>query len=699
MISSDLQKQLPLRNLYWNSATRPLRSIASLHIDLIKADVENTAPAAVDLNKAAARDGTTGLGEHRDVSQTRSQRDWGAGAKKERRHQIPGLRQTPYLKVYFLRCSDVESYKATHRKELRDWVRDNTPPSQSTASVNAQEYHDAFEWLVVHIVLPDDGRSISRASNTGSNDMRKGYWGSDAVTEKVRLEFNGTSKTAVDRVAQVQITRDPGTVPTPDRNQNSSSGWYEFIAKAKSLILSSFDLRVTQYEEDIRERDAQRNIPGWNFNTFFVLKEGLARGFESVGLVEDALTGYQELTAGLNSVIESTSSEEQQQDLFKSHTDDLSAELKRILQPGQEHGTHEMRRASAEPLNDHDHESRDRATLGSNILDTDRKPFRELILANEISIFDFRCYLFAKETLLLLRLASGSESMSKSDDSSGDRSEDVEGTSRAEKPAAKDHLLLSEICRQAVTFFASAGRLIRDDLRSSIDPLSKGNPRIGSLPFSTVADPIENIVASWSYSACQCILDNTDVPSLNSQLQDLLRNLDRPDTVYSEAQGQAGAISRNGLPQRTSSLPVRESISPRSSGPDSFPALAAMRSLPPTSSQTGLQELAAQRAEIMSLKRRILAGVGCRTSNIKVNFADLAGSTFTNGHEMEEISLQDTSLIETSDKNADSMSNAGQVNSLQNKELSRALTSEDTYLTAYEVIFIPYKDLRRLTLC
>ncbi len=36
-----------------------------------------------------------------------------------------------------------------------------------------------------------------------------------------------------------------------------------------------------------------------------------------------------------------------------------------------------------------------------------KKAYRELILANNVSVFDFRCYIFARQISLLLRLGNG----------------------------------------------------------------------------------------------------------------------------------------------------------------------------------------------------------------------------------------------------------------------------------------------------
>lgn len=51
-----------------------------------------------------------------------------------------------------------------------------------------------------------------------------------------------------------------------------STIWREFLAKAKESIVLSFDGNFTSYEEDVRKIDSQRQMPGWNFCTFFIQK-------------------------------------------------------------------------------------------------------------------------------------------------------------------------------------------------------------------------------------------------------------------------------------------------------------------------------------------------------------------------------------------------------------------------------------------
>ncbi|KAL8949696.1 MAG: hypothetical protein Q9222_004217 [Ikaeria aurantiellina] len=671
IISTGLQKQFPLRNLYWNSATRPLRSIPLLQIELVQGGSWDESPDVAGRDGPAAHNGATGNLEnkhaHRNGGQSGSDGSWKPG----RRHQIPGLRRTPYLKVFFLHCNDVESYRSKYRAQIRAWIKRITPPAQSTASVNTQEFHDAFEWLIMHVILPDDGRSVS-TSNVNKTDTRIGFQGFAAVNEKLRNDFNGSSKTAVDRVSQVQVDRDVEPARSTSGNEGSSVGWDDFVAKAKSLILSSFDLRVSQYEDDIREKESQRSMPGWNFNTFFVLKEGLARGFESVGLVEDALAGYHELAVGLNAIVED--SDEQHGDRFKDYTNDLSAELKRILQGDSVRDGSGLKTFSFGP-GESDQTGEPGEVLGLNLLDVTRKPYRELILANEISIFDFRCYLFAQEVSLLLRLASSPESL--------ERRNEVNQKAVEHRPSEVSPeivnvemlnlALLAEVCRRATDFFALAARLIREDLRRSIHPLSRGQARSAVTNLSSLEDPIENVVASWIYSACQSILNATNASSLTNQLAPLLHNLKLPDETSNDSPMQRTGVSRGNLPNRTSSLPDHVRTQFLYSTPGT-----------PSSSETGAQELAGQRAELILLERRILASVGRRWHNFSIGQPDSAIQASSDDPAMDEISLTNTAPTSLSGEELKEVVSRGTLNRFQNKSLEQSVLSEDAFNKAYE---------------
>ena len=632
-----LESYLPLRNLHWNSVSRPLRSISSLHIDLIPD------PKTTSSHPPTATNGESEKSTHVSVPQKEP-------TKKKRRHQIPGLRQTPYLKLYLVDCEDVDAYRATTRKELRDWIKEHGPASQSSTSVNKQENHDAFEWLIVHVTYATvEGANSSKPNSSARGDVEGARtpnnprWSSrtsKTVIEKIRADFNGTSKNAVDRVSQVQV-------PEPVRESNDAegkvqdgkSGWEDLVAKLKSLILASFDLRVQQYEEDIKEKELQRNLPGWNFNTFFILKEGLARGFESVGLVEDALTSYHELATSLGDIVEEqirAQSSGQRTTRFVESTDDLQQAYTSAI-------------ASNQDIEEDPNTSID-LDLGASILDTERKPFRDLILANDISIFDFQNYVFARQVSLLLRLANAQSPKWSETDTSTSKP----GFKAILNPFTKPNdvedenlSILADVCRLSLDFIASSAWTIRQDIGAS--PTAEYKRRDGDSSSSELPQEeiVENIVASWTFSASHCILSATFAQSLSLQIDPPLRQLE--ENPHSEM-GHPGNIEdtndsiaqRNHFPHRTSSLSFR-SPSTTTPAPREFSAsvtsLGALRLFPPGTPHPGAQDLAAHRGDLLSLSRRSLTNLAYRCKGWKAGFNYVQKLSTQQDDSMEEIEL------------------------------------------------------------
>jgi hypothetical protein len=339
--------------------------------------------------------------------------------------------------------------------------------------------------MIIHVVIPDTPAASqprgSTATSSGTGEKEKvgstSRWtrGTTTILEKIRADFNISSKTAPDRVAQVRLQKDDvpphmlpstSTVATPpitETPQEQERAWSDVIVKFKTLILLSFDLRVRQYEEDIKEKDSQRGLPGWNFCTFFILKEGLARGFESAGLVEDALLGYDELSIGLDSIIRDQSEEgnEGQGGRILPYTEDLFQQASKVYGQSQEGSegsdVSELHFYNAKPI------------------DWRKKNYRDLILSNNISIFEFRCYIFARQMSLLLRL--GNAHSARSDlalklqprPSAATRSVSVDDVnsgvkSVAQRDDSEDLLALAELCARALNFITFAGRLLREDL-------------------------------------------------------------------------------------------------------------------------------------------------------------------------------------------------------------------------------------------
>ncbi len=476
LLSPQLLSYLPLRNLHWKSPARPLRSIAALHVNFVPCpEISDTA----DISSNGARPTSN---EERQLSQSSAlgyaetviANDPNLAAKG-RRHQIPGLHQTPYLKIYLLRCDDNETYKSTSRKLIREWMNTHGSPSKNSSIVNKQENHDAFEWLILHVVWPDttaatqarwtrkSGGETEGSKEKSSSAPKWSGRSSSTILEKIRADFNHSSKSSPDRVAQIRLQKDavppyvtPWKPSTPasiysESSHEQENAWNDLISKTKALILMSFTLRVNQYEEDVREKEAQRRLPGWNFCTFFVLKEGLARAFESVGLTEDALVGYDELSAGLDTILRDQMDEESEThgDTFLAFTQELHDQL-----------------ISAKSLSDRSAEMQSDNTVLEKPLGSSRKDYRGKIVSNNISVFDFRCYLFSRQFSLLLNLCSLNPSQQSTTNSNSTTVAALMSSGQTKKlrSSVEDAISLADLCWRALQFIASTARIMRQDL-------------------------------------------------------------------------------------------------------------------------------------------------------------------------------------------------------------------------------------------
>ncbi|GBC05869.1 hypothetical protein RclHR1_06490004 [Rhizophagus clarus] len=242
----------------------------------------------------------------------------------ERSHMLPET--LPYLNLYFVNCDDNETYRQIVKTQIREWL-------------NIAESRRNQEWLIVYVTKQENFRNPARYFNM------KG-----TVFDKIKADFN----TKRDRCVQLRLS---------ESESEDYEAWQELIAKIKEGILSSFDQFFKQYEEDIRRLDSQRSMIGWNYCTFFILKEGLALTFEVMNIFEDALVQYDELEASFFQVLK---------DRALAWFGNFGA---------------------TDPNDD-----------SANILDVKKKQYRDLIMQNSISEFDFRCYLFARQCQLLGRL-------------------------------------------------------------------------------------------------------------------------------------------------------------------------------------------------------------------------------------------------------------------------------------------------------
>ena len=439
----------------------------------------------------------------------------------------------------------------------------------------------------------------------------------------------------------------------------------------------------------------QRNLPGWNFNTFFVLKEGLALGFENIGLLEDALTVYRELAVGLRAVIDEQDDSEggnQQTTRFSPYTDELKAVFEQALKFHQraEHGLN-----LPTPISFHNtsEELAQALDLGTSILDTDRKPFRNLILESIISVFDFKCYVYARQMILLLRLANVLVQKQASIKDSAPNGNDPASTASMQLPTPTDVesvnlLTLAESLELSTEFVASVTRTVREDLKNA----TKQSDSSLDTDQEVINTIHENLTASWTFSASRCLLEVTATSSLSKQLDPLLRQLKPSSEPVNDKNGgrATDVVHRNDHPTRTSSLPSQV-IKSKASAQEAFPSITsldAMRLLPPAATHPGTTELAAQRGNLLALAKRVLGSLGLRHRGWQGSLADLASTPAAQRDDMQDVNLdEDSAQGKTSADASAPPSRALTTVGVSNKELLVALQSTREFYAAYEVIY------------
>ncbi|QRV95141.1 Trafficking protein particle complex subunit 10, TRAPPC10 [Ceratobasidium sp. AG-Ba] len=322
VITESLRSKLnPLRNLHWRPTAGTLPGSSIRTIQYLDAEL-----VSLDLGPSTARLSTAeGFG--------------GEGG----RSQIPGtVLEKPFINLWLGMCDDADTYKNVIRRQLKDWV----------ASVTTQSKRDQ-EWLIVLVNVTSPGQDVS-----GSG--AKKLFQSKGIIDRMRADFTLAKR---DRCVQLNYTTGGAEDP---------AAWTDLIAKIKDAIITTLDGRVAERMDDVRRTEAQRAVPGWNFCTFFVLKESIAESFEGMTLLDAALVQYSELEASFYQVLKE----------------------KNLSWFGKLGGT--------SPGDD-----------AAPLLSVTKKPYRDLIMSNAISVFDFRCYLLARQCLLLAKMGAVADVASK----------------------------------------------------------------------------------------------------------------------------------------------------------------------------------------------------------------------------------------------------------------------------------------------
>lgn len=647
LLQLELGSRLPLRNLNWKSTSRPLRNIDALHVEFVPDSVRKPDGVVPTLQPGGIKRtaSTHSSGKPSEESSPRPHTGSRSVSSpvgvvfphRERRHQIPGLRQTAYLKLFILRCDDKEAYKAEHRQRIRDWVRDIYPSSTGTAAAIKNNDHDAFDWMIIHVVLPDTKAASEPRWTAAKKDpdelaersKSKAKWASKKTTtvfDKLRSDFPPSTKGGLERVAQIRLSKDVvpqsllPAIPFPseliETGQEQMNAWNDVIAKFKTMILQSFDRRVSQYEDDIREKEAQRTLPGWNFCTFFTLKENLARGFESVGLVEDALAIYDELEAGLETATHNNTA-------FLGDMSKLQSEVARLSnQDSNEHGTDESRHRILDLL--------------ASPFEVNSRDFRSLIVSSTISLFDLHTYIFARQRLLIYRLGAFEPKGTADTD-------EVSSRSTISKPRTEEQLIqVAEVCQRATMYISTNTRTLKKELAMTLDASQQ----------TTYDLSVQSIAASWASTMAARLLVETAI------------SLQSPSSSANNATSANVSFGQgaNPYPTRRSSLMALSNAAMPSGAKVIFESEKArhndgMDHPQPAAPGSGLSELAAARGDLSLLQRNSLESIAS-SSGWKAGWAAVDGVNHGSAADVTKLPVPSAVCLDEDDLQALSSINA-----------------------------------------
>ena len=243
-----------------------------------------------------------------------------------------GLLEKPVLNIFLLKCEDVDTYRNRARQLIRDWH----------AEVVNRKHQD---WLILFVVQSDPAFGpVQRTSGTKFLGLR------NSVYDKVKGDFSPK------RDQCVQICLGDGRLELED-------AYMDLVGKTQNAVRTSMEARIRSYEEDIQKMSDQRRESGWNFCTFFLLRESLAATYNVLSLPREALAQFDEIEKLVFDVAADRSTTHfNGQGGYAAGDDTIS------------------------------------------VIDPQAKAYHTMIMQNSISLFDFRVYLFASQCQVLTSL-------------------------------------------------------------------------------------------------------------------------------------------------------------------------------------------------------------------------------------------------------------------------------------------------------
>lgn len=203
------------------------------------------------------------------------------------------------------------------------------------------QQHNINDWMIVLVETYDIKKSNKLLPRT-------------TVLDKIRSDF--ASKHG-DRCI---------SVINPIRSESKSAdSWRGLLSRVRLLLLSAYNRTLIRFEEVIRDQRERRNEQGWSFSQYFLLQEEMAFVLEMLGIYDEALVQYDELDALFTQFV------------LNTNVGENPAWLNNF------HGALE-------------------SWSGVVLSQTVNQSQRTLLRSGQISLLEFRSYLFSRQCAMLL---------------------------------------------------------------------------------------------------------------------------------------------------------------------------------------------------------------------------------------------------------------------------------------------------------
>jgi len=301
----------------------------------------------------------------------------------------------PYVHVYVTKCEGLEQYRALVRPRLKAWLEELQQKSNGLVKQ---------EWLIFYVSIPDDGINSADGSSASKASIT-----SKKVFDKIRTDMNDKQERCCQLAPEDLV-----------ESEESEKEWATVLERLCQRLTISFDRRCKILEDQVIKLEEQADHPGWNYCNYLVVKENLAFTWLQLGQYFDALRVFERLSMQFDDIMEV--------DLeAQKHTNSLNLDLYRtqILplqgkQSGisQEDASHLMNqskvvagRLARKMVSGLSLLNRKEGAVPCFFLDTRRKPYREQIYKNSISILEIRLYLFMRSSLVLFAINRADEAL------------------------------------------------------------------------------------------------------------------------------------------------------------------------------------------------------------------------------------------------------------------------------------------------